>query len=146
MKIIRTHEMVHPLLSTSVEKIDREVIARYNAPFRLFETGRVHARHQELLQKGKTKDLVSCHLFDLENDPPLYTTAVDYVYYDGRWSWNLRDSTVQSWYNLFGQMVLDACPELYWGGLDRKSKNFCHFSMRRAILIDNLDTIPCVTP
>lgn len=39
-----------------------------------------------LLKRGKTQNAISRHLFNLENDPPLYTTAIDYVYFDNKWS------------------------------------------------------------
>ena len=118
----------------------------HNIPIRLFETGRTHERHSILINKGKTKDLASRHLYNLENDPILYSTAIDYVYFDNKWSWNLRDSTIQSWYALFGNLVLDICPELNWGGFNRKSVNYNHFELRREIIINNLELIPCVIP
>jgi len=99
-----------------------------------------------LINKGKTKDIVSRHLYNLENDPPLYATAIDYVYYDKKWSWNLRDSTTISWYNLFGNLVLDCCPELSWGGFHRKSINYCHFELRYDIVLAKQEEIPCVMP
>ena len=68
-----------------------------------------------------------------------------YVFYDEKWSWNLRDSTIMSWYILFGNLVLDLCPELSWRGFNRKNVNYCHFELRQAIIIDNLDKFPCVT-
>ncbi len=146
MKIDRTADTCHPLMMDCIERINSRVIHAHNAPMRLFESGRTHDRHNMLIQRGKTKDIVSRHLFNLENDPPLFCTAVDYVYYDKKWSWNLRDSTVQSWFILFGNLVLDECPELEWGGQNRKSTNYCHFQLRRAILVDNLDKYPCVAP
>ena len=145
MKILRSTEMLHPILASCVERIQSKVIDAHNIPMRLFETGREHDRHQNLLRKGKTKDLLSSHLFNLQNDPPLYATAIEYVFYDGKWSWNLRDSTIQTWYIMFGNLVLDECPELKWSGHNRKSTNYCQFQLRCAILIDNLDQIPCVT-
>ena len=144
MKIDKSTEFVHPLLIPVIDRIEREVIAKYNTPFRLFETGRSHDRHQMLLQRGKTKDLISMHLYNVENDPPLYATALDYVYYNGKWSWNLRDATVSSWYHLFGHLVLDVCPELEWAGLNRKAVNLNHFELRQSIIIDNMELIPCV--
>jgi len=146
MKILRTTEMLHPVLRDCIERIQKKVIDTHNAPIRLFETGRDHDRQQTLIQKGKTKDLISLHSFNLENNPPLYATAVDYVFYDGKWSWNLRDKTVQAWYELFGNLALDVCPELEWAGFNRKSINYCHFQLRYAILLENLEKIPCVTP
>ena len=146
MQIQRNTEMLHPNLVSCVKRIQKEVIDSYNAPFKLFETGRNQDRHQMLLSKGKTKDPVSHHLFNLQNDPPLYATAIDYVYYDGkRWSWNLRDSTIMAWYVLFGNLVLDVCSELQWQGTCRKSINYTHFELRNNIMINNLDIYPCVT-
>jgi len=113
---------------------------------RLFETGRDHSRHEILINKGKTKDLISRHLYNLENDPPLYATAIDYVYYDQKWSWNLRDGTTTAWYILFGNLVLDLCPELKWGAYNRKSVNYCHFELRYAVIQSKLDDTPCVMP
>lgn len=146
MKILRTMEMLHPILQECVSKIQKEVIIKHNMPMRLFETGRMHDRHQILLQRGKTRDMLSKHLYNLENDPPLYASAVDFVYYADKWSWNLRDSSITAWYILFGNKVLDICPELKWGCMNRKSTNYCHFELRRAVMVDNLDKYPCVTP
>ena len=146
MKIDKTTGMLHPILIKSVKKIQTDIIDSYNIPMRIFETGRDHERQQILLNKGKTKDVLSKHLYDLENDPPLYATAIDYTYYDGkRWSWNLRDSTIMAWYALFGNLVLDICPELQWQGTCRKSINYTHFELRNNIMINNLDIYPCVT-
>jgi len=145
MKVLKGTEMLHPLMVEVHKKIQKEVIDQHNMPFRLFETGRTHDRHQGLLKKGKTKDFISAHLFNLENDPPLYTTALDYVYYDGKWSWNIRSATVRQWYKMFGNLVLDTCPELTWGGMNRVSTNYNHFQLKQAIVIDNLDKFPCAT-
>ena len=143
MKIKRSMDMLHPILIECTRKIQKEV-DQYNIPMRLFETGRSHERHKMLISKGRTKDYISGHLYNLENYPPLYAKAVDYVFYDGRWSWNLRDSTVTAWYNLFGNLVLDTCPELNWHGTNRKSINLCHFILKENVIINNLDTYPCV--
>lgn len=145
MKILRSTEMLHPLLTNCTKNIQTKLIDQHNIPIKLFETGREHSRHEMLISKGKTKDIVSMHLFNLENDPPLYTTAIDYAFYDGRWSWNLRDSTILSWYELFGNLVLDLCPELSWRGTCRKSLNYCHFQLRQEVIQDNLNVCPCVT-
>ena len=144
MKIQRTTEMLHPILVQCLGRIQKNVIDAHNVPMRLFETGRTHDRHASLINKGKTKDIMSKHLYNLENEPPLYATAVEFVYYDGKWSWNLRDSTISSWYQIFGNLVLDECPELQWSGFSRKSINYCQFQLRYAILVDNLDKTPCV--
>lgn len=146
MKIQRSMEMIHPILKDCIERIQREIIDAHSMPIRIFETGRNHERHETLLKRGKTKDIMSGHLYKLDNEPPLFTTAVDYVYYDDKWSWNLRDSTIQGWYELFGNLVLDLCPELEWGGMKRKSVNFNHFQLRREIVIAHHDRIPCVVP
>jgi len=143
MKVSRDFTAMHPLLIQCVQTIQRKVIDPYNAPFRLFETGRTSDRHHELVSKGKTTDLISMHLFDLEATPPLYCTAVDYVYFDGKWSWNLRNSTISSWYQLFGNMVLDVCPELRWKGLNRTNINYNHFSLKEEFIIENIDKYPC---
>lgn len=145
MKINRHLDHVHPVLADVANRIERDVIQKHCAPFKLFETSRDNERHTTLLQRGKTKDVVSMHLFNLENDPPLYCTALDYVYYVNKWSWNMRDATVIAWYELFGNLVLDACPELIWGGMSRKSKNYNHFELRQSVIFDNMAQIPCVT-
>ncbi len=79
MKILRSLDTLHPLLTSCVRKIQKDVIDFYNVPMRLFETGRSHERHAILINKGKTKDLVSRHLYNLDYDPPLYAMAVSYV-------------------------------------------------------------------
>lgn len=146
MKIQRTTTNTHPILIDCIGRIQKEVIIKHSVPLRLFETGRNHDRHNTLIQRGKTKDIISRHLYNLENDPPLYSTAIDYVYYTNKWSWNLRDATIKYWYVLFGHLVLDVCPELEWYGINRKSINYCHFQLRRSVMIDGLDKYPCVTP
>ena len=145
MKIQRSLDVLHPVLADLTKKIQKEIILAHNMPIRLFETGRKHERHEMLVNKGKTKDVMSKHLFNLKNNPPLYATALDYVVYcNGKWSWNLRDSTVISWYQIFGNLVLDLCPELEWGGSKRKAINYCHFELKYAILIKNIGITPCV--
>jgi hypothetical protein len=144
MKIDRTTDYLHPLLIPIVESIEKNIINKHSMPFRLFETGRDHERHSMLIQKGKTRDIVSMHLYNLENDPPLYATAIDYVYYDGKWSWNLRDSTITSWYMLFGNLVLDMHKELQWSGINRKAVNLNHFELQQQVIFDNIHIIPCV--
>jgi len=146
MKIYRNLNVLHPVLAQCARKIQSSIIDTYNVPMRLFETGRDHERHEMLINRGKTKNIVSRHLYNLENDPPLYATAIDYVHYDKKWSWNLRDGTTTAWYILFANLVLDACPELKWGGSNRKSVNFCHFELSKEIIISKLDEIPCVVP
>lgn len=144
MKVNRDTEFSHPLLIRSINKIEVEIIQKYNFPFKRFETSRNQERHQQLLNKGKTRDPVSMHLYDFSSDPPKYSTAVDYVHYDGKWSWNLRDSTISAWYILFGNLVLDCCSELYWAGTYRRSVNLTHFELRQSVIFDSIDEIPCV--
>jgi hypothetical protein len=144
MKVKRSTEMLHPILQNCIKKIQIEVIDIHDVPMRLFETGRDHDRHENLIRKGKTSEIFSKQLFNLEVEPPLYATAVEYVYYTDKWSWNLRDSTVMAWYQLFGNLVLDICPQLKWGGLNRKFINYCYFELRPDIVIANLDRYPCV--
>lgn len=146
MQVIKDFTYAHPALREANSKIQEHIISKYNAPFRLFETSRDHARHQILLSKGRTKDIISRHLYNVDNDPPLYCTAMDYVYFTGQWSWNLRNSIIFNWYVLFGNLVLDVCPELWWEGLNRKSTNYNHFELRREVIIDNIDEYPCVVP
>ena len=144
MKIIRNLDVLHPILKDCVKKIQSEIINTHDVPMKLFETGRLHDRQEMLLNKGKTQTAISKHVFNLENDPPLYATATDYVYFDNKWSWNLRNSTILSWYILFGNMVLDLCPELIWHGVNRKNINYCHFELRSDIILHNLRKYPCV--
>lgn len=145
MKVQRSLDSLHPIMKDCVNRIQNKIITVYNIPIRVFETGRDHARHEMLIQRGKTKDILSGHLYNLNNNPPLYAISVDYVVFlDCKWSWNLRDSTIASWYQLFGNLVLDLCPELQWQGNERKSVNLCHFSLKDRVILDNLNTIPCV--
>ena len=144
MKVQRDLSVAHPVLVKCLNKIQSDVINEHNIPIRLFEVGRTPERHDFLVTKGKTKDIISGHLYDLKNNPPLYATAVDYVYFDNKWSWNLRDSTVNAWYVLFGNLVLDLCPELQWSGYNRKSVNYCHFQLKNEVMIKHLREIPCV--
>lgn len=143
-KIIKNLDHVHPLLADCVKRIESNVIEKHNIPMKLFETSRTQARHEMLLNKGKTSDVISLHLFNPDSDPPRYALAVDYVYYDNKWSWNLRDNTIRSWYVLFGNLVLDICPELMWSGMNRKSVNYNHFQLRDRVVVDNLNKYPCV--
>ena len=143
-KVIRDTSMLHPLLVLSLRKIKRDVIDKYKMPFALFETGRTHERQQMLISKGRTHAPVSKHVFNLESTPPLYAIAADIVYFDGRWSWNIRDTSIKSWYILLGNISLDVCPELKWGGMNRKSTNYTHFELRELIIRQNLDKYPCI--
>ncbi len=146
MKIDRSLNVLHPILQAIVPRIQNEIINPHNIPIKLFETGRDHDRQEFLLSKGKIQNIISRHRYNLENDPPLYATAIDYVYFDNKWSWNLRNSTILSWYTLFGNLVLDLCPELFWHGDNRKNINYCHFELRNSIIEGNLKKYPCVLP
>ena len=79
----------------------------------------------------------------MEYDPPLYATAIDYVFYDEKWSWNMRNQTTLSWYQLFGNIVLDTCPILEWGGQDRKNTNYNHFVLNDSVIEEMIDIYPC---
>jgi hypothetical protein len=129
MQINRDFTYTDPELISLIKKIQKEIIDKHNFPMRIFETSRSSERHLLLLEKGKTKDSNSSHLYDFSMNPPLYSTAVDYVFYKNHWSWNLRDASVVSWYLLFGNLVLDLCPKLTWEGTNRKSVNYCHFQL-----------------
>ena len=144
--IDRSTEFVHPLLKNSIEKIQKRVITKHNAPFRLFETARDHERQQKLLSTGKCQTPITGHLFDFTSTPKLYCTSVTYVYYDNRWSWNLRDTSIACWYRLFGNLVLDVCPELLWGGSDRKATDYTLFSLSSEVIYNNLNQYPCILP
>ena len=139
-------ELLHPILREICIKIQSDVIIKHSMPFRLFETGRSEERHQHLIDKGKTLNIFSKHLYDfkISETEPLYSAAVDFVFYDGKWSWNFRDQTIMSWYMLFGNLVLDKCPELIWDGTNRKKTNYTHFELREEIIVENLDKYPCI--
>lgn len=145
MKVSRDFEPLHPLLIKSTREIQK-IINSHNMPFKLFETGRTKQRHQGLISKGREIHLLSRHLYNLENDPKLYTTALSYVYYDGKWSWNIRNASIRQWYKLFGNLVLEICPELEWGGYDRESTNYTYFQLKRSVIVENIDKFPCVVP
>ena len=143
-QVQNSFEMLHPILTDCCKRIQTQVIHAYNIPMKLFETGRTKERHQNLINKGRAQSILSRHLYNMEHNPPLYATAVVYVYYDGKWSWNLRDSTIQSWYQVFGNLVLDVCPELQWGMVNRKSSDYTYFQLREDVIVDNFDTFPCI--
>lgn len=144
-QVVNDLKYLHPILSEACVKIQTEVIRKYNMPFRLFETGRNPERHQHLLSKGRTQDIFSNHLYDFSDpDAPLYAIAVDFVYFDGKWSWNLRDKSISAWYNLFGNIVLDVCPELSWAEMNRKRSNLNHFDLRASVIEDNFENFPCI--
>lgn len=128
--VIRDIEVLHPVLQNCVERIKKGVIERHSAPFRLFETGRTPSRQESLYKKGKVLSLDSQQFFDVEADPPQYATGFNYVYFDGDgWSWNVRDAKIKAWYMLFGELVLDICPEVRWGGYDRKGVDYTYFEL-----------------
>ena len=138
-------DAVHPVLKDICLRIQQSIIIPHSMPIKLFETARSPERHQNLLSKGRTQNVLSKHLFDMTNsERPLYAAAVDYVYYDGKWSWNLRDQTILSWYMTFGNMVLDNFPELEWNGIDRKCSNYTHFQLRDYVIVDYMDKFPCI--
>ncbi len=146
MRVNRSLDMVHPLLRADVATTQK-LITKHRLPFRLFETGRDRDRQQFLMQSGKVKVPNTGHMYNLENDPPLYTTAIAFVMNNNSsWSWNLRDATTAAWYALFGQLVLDVCPNLDWGGLNRKATDYTLFTLKKQVIFDNLFQYPCVLP
>lgn len=137
--------LLHPILREICLRIQSDVIIKHNMPIRLFETGRSQERHQHLLNKGRTTNIYSKHLYNLKDESNmLYAAAVDFVFYDKKWSWNLRDQTVFSWYFVFGNTVLDNFPQLEWHGTSRKSVNYTHFQLRDEIIVEHMDKYPCV--
>lgn len=143
-KIIRDLKIVHPLLKDVHHKIQKDIIDAYNIPMRLFETGRTMERHIQLVNKGKENSLISPFIFNLQTDPVLYSIALSYVYFDRKWSWNLRNATIRHWYLLFGNLVLDECVEMEWGANNRKNQNFSLFSLKSGIVKTNQNRFPCV--
>ena len=67
--VMRSTEMLHPLLVGIVARIQSNVIEKHSLPLRLFETGRLNERHSKLLLKGKSRDPISPHLFNLLKFP-----------------------------------------------------------------------------
>ena len=127
MNVCRSREMLHPVLADRVRQIESEVIARHNMPIRLFETGRTLARQRQLIKRGRDTTMVSAHVYV----PFRYemVCAVDFVFYDQAWSWNLRDQRVKRWYQLFGRLVSDLCPDLTWAGDNVYQQDYTHFEM-----------------
>ena len=76
MKIQRSLNMLHPLLIDCVKRIQSQIIDAHNVPIRLFETGREHNRHEILINRGKTKNIISNHLYNLENDPMIIRAII----------------------------------------------------------------------
>lgn len=143
MKTNKDLAVVHPLLVECIKRIQRDIIDAHNLPMRLFETGRTRLRQHELVQAGKETSLTSSYIYDFDITPPLYCTAVSYVFFDKKWSWNLRDSTIMAWYQLFGNLVLDECPEIIWGGNYRKNTNYTVFRLRETAILQALSKIKC---
>ena len=131
--VLRDLDYLHPLLRDEVKRIQREVIDRHKAPFRVFETARTTERQMDLIAKRKQRTLVTRYLMDMDSDPVIYSTAVNYVYYTSRWSWDLRDMTVKRWYQLFGELVLDLCPNLEWAGYWRSNIDYTNFQLKQAV-------------
>lgn len=136
-QILRDVKLLHPIAQDCHSRIQKQIIEKYSVPFRLFETGRLIERQAVLVRKGKSTTLVSRHFFRIDTTPKVLSTAIDYVYYQGYWSWDLRRATVKAWYELFGELVLDLCPELEWGRYDRSRADYNHFQLRQDILDSN---------
>ncbi len=130
MDTIRDLDILHPVLREAVGIVQENVIERYSMPFRIFETGRTMKRQRMLLDKRKVNSVMSPLFFNVDHDPPIYSTALVYVYYDGRWSWEIKKPTIKRWYQLFGELVLDESPVLMWGGYFRSSMDYTLFELR----------------
>lgn len=131
----RAVNVLLPTLQKIVPIIQRDIIDLHNIPMRLFETGRTNARQQELISKKKERTLVSRYLYDLGHSPPLYSSAVGYVFYDDSWSWNIRNLLVRRWYELFGELVMDRFGDrLEWGGYWRRYVDYTYFQLKRSWL------------
>lgn len=131
----RDLELLHPNLRESVHIIQEEIIGRHRAPFKVFETGRLMERQKFLLGKRKARSAFSRHFYSFETDVKCYSTAVDFVYYDTRWSWDIRSTLVRRWYQLFGELVLTRCSNLEWGGYWRQGVNYTHFQLNQKELL-----------
>lgn len=130
----RSVNVLHPVLQGVVPVVQREIIDLHNIPMRLFETGRTLARQQELVGKKKERTLVSRYLYDLDRTPPLYSTAVGYVFYDEGWSWNIRNLLIRRWFELFGELVMDRFADrLEWGGYWRRYVDYTYFQLKRSV-------------
>ena len=127
-KIIRSVDVLHPELRDAHKIIRSEIIGKHNMPIRLFETGRTRERHEMLLRKGLVSgDIVCKHRFDLQRD--IYATAMAYVYYDGRWSFNIRNARVKRWLQVFGEMVLDKFDNIKWQGYNRERTDYTTYEL-----------------
>lgn len=135
-QILRDTKLLHPILREAHSQVQQQVIEKHRAPFRLFETGRLIERQASLVRKGKAPSLTSRHFFRIDTEPKVLSTAIVYVFYSGRWSWDLRSATVKAWYQLFGELVLDLCPDLFWGGYRRNNVDYTYFEIRQAVLND----------
>ena len=133
-QILRDPKLLHPILLDCHTRIQKQILGKYNCPLRLFETGRLVERQAVLVRKGKSTTLVSRHFFRIDTEPKVLSTAVDYVYHQGHWSWDLRKASIKAWYELFGELVLDICPELDWGRNNRYRADHNHFELKQEIL------------
>lgn len=132
---LRDVELLHPVLRDHMVTIQRDVIARHSMPFRLFETGRTKERQADMVEKRRERTLITQQFFDLDRDPPLYSTGFNLVYYVRRWSWDVRNRRILAWYQLLGELVLDAVPDLEWAGYWRSCSNYTYFQLRRSVLV-----------
>lgn len=130
-KILRDTTYLHPRLAKAVRQIETELIQRHMLPFRLFETGRFVVRQKLLVDRGLDNSMASAHL--IMPGVIEQSAAVDFVYFDNAWSWNLRNQTVLRWYQLFGELVVNVCPDLWWSGHSRTYIDYTHFELKREI-------------
>jgi len=141
-QVLRDPELLHPILREHVAHIQREVIERHSMPFKLFETGRTRERQADLVEKRRARTLVSRQFFDVEREPPLYSTGFNLVHFSRRWSWDVRNRTIVSWYQILGELVLDLVPDLEWAGYWRSCSDYTFFQLRHAVLVREGIVIP----
>lgn len=131
----RDTNVLHPVLQRIIPVIQRDIIDLHNIPMRIFETGRTVVRQQELVNKKKTRTLVSRYLYNLACSPPLYSSAISYVFYDTSWSWNVRNLLIRRWFELFGELVMDRFSDrLEWGGYWRRYVDYTYFQVKQGCL------------
>ncbi len=134
-QVLRDVELLHPVLREHVRRIQHEIVERHSMPFKLFETGRTRERQADLVEKRRARTLVSQQFFDLEREPAMYATGFNLVHFSRRWSWDVRNRTILSWYQLLGELVLDLVPDLEWAGYWRSCSDYTYFQLRRSVLV-----------
>ena len=129
-RIIRDLDYLHPELREIVAAIDEHVIVPHRVPIRLFETARTEERQLSLVRMRKANTVITRFVFNLDQSPPVYSTAVSYVHFVDRWSWDLRTRLIKRWYELFGELVIDLFGDrLFWGGDRRVGEDLTYFEL-----------------